>query len=72
MKPKGILALAIGKPKPDGEEPSGEGDRMEDAKMTAAQDAMDAFKSGDAAMFSDALARHYEACQMAGGYGDEE
>lgn len=70
-KPKGgLLAILAGKPKMgDDEEMEGEGDGMESAKMTAAEDAIAALKSGDASALSDALQRHYDACS---GMGDSE
>ena len=70
MKGKGGGALLafLGKPKGGESDESGEdaelgeGDGMASAKMTAAEDAMAAFKSGDATALSDALTRHYDAC----------
>ena len=63
----GALLAFLGKPKG---EPGGDGEDMAEdddggmasAKMTAAEDAMAAFKSGDATALSDALTRHYDAC----------
>jgi hypothetical protein len=87
MKGKGGGALLafLGKPKGGESDESGEygegadleGDGMESAKMTAAEDAMAAFKSGDATALSDALTRHYDACAGGGGMampeeGDED
>lgn len=68
------LLMALGKPKGGSEmdPPEGESDGMGGAKMTAAEDALAAFKSGDASALSDALTRHYDACAMGGGYEDEE
>lgn len=74
--PKGILALAMGKAKPGGDMPPGDdedmGGGMEGAKMTAAEDIIEATKSGDAAMLADAYQRMYDACAGGGGYEDED
>ncbi len=79
----GALLAFLGKPKGPAEE--GEetempdedmGGDMESVKMSAAEDAMAAFKSGDATALSDALTRHYDACAggstMPEGEPDEE
>lgn len=77
MKPKPaksmLMALALGKPKAgaaaddDDDEPAA--DMGGGAKMTAAKDALAAFKSGDASALSQALTDHYDACAAG---GDEE
>jgi hypothetical protein len=71
-EPKG-LALIIGggkgKSPADGEGMADEAE-PDDPKMSAAQQAMDAFDSGDVAALNDALTAHYRAC--AAGEGDEE
>ncbi len=70
-EPKG-LALIIGGGK--GKPPAG-GEGMpdeaepDDPKMSAAQQAMDAFDSGDVSALNAALTAHYEACAAG---GDEE
>ena len=56
-KSKGPLDDLGDEPEATEEEPS-----MGKAKLMAAEDALDAFKSGDAQALSDALTRHYEAC----------
>lgn len=74
MKGKGGGALLafLGKPKGSAEEgdedmPETEpGGDMESVKMSAAEDAIAALKSGDATALSDALTRHYDACSGAG------
>lgn len=71
---KGALLIALGGPKkppmgePDGDErggmPDGDSDDpgMGDIKQMAADDAFDAVKSGDRALFADALDRYVQAC----------
>lgn len=72
----GALLAFLGKPKgasEDSEEPDmGDEGGTESAKMTAAEDAMAAFKSGDATALSDALSRHYDACAGMPAMGDDE
>jgi hypothetical protein len=60
--PKGIMAI-IGKGSPslEGEGPESDAE-PEDPKMAAAQQAMDAFDSGDVAALNEALSAHYRAC----------
>jgi hypothetical protein len=69
MKGSGLL-LALGKPKPGGDEPPGDG--AESIKMNAAEDLIAAQKSGDAKGVADAFKRMYDACAMGGGYEDED
>ena len=68
---KPALLLALGGPKkppmsePDGDEgsmSSGDDLGMGDVKQQAADDAFDAVKSGDRALFGDALDRYVKAC----------
>ena len=71
---KGALLIALGGPKkppmgePDGDEmvgpSSADSDQpgMDDVKGMAADDAFDAVKSGDRALFADALDRYVQAC----------
>lgn len=70
----GALLAFLGKPKGPAEEGEDMGDEggTESAKMTAAEDAMAAFKSGDATALSDALSRHYDACAGMPAMGDDE
>ncbi len=67
----GALLAFLGKPKgpaEEGEEPESDdmGDDMGSVKMSAAEDAIAALKSGDATALSDALTRHYDACSGMG------
>lgn len=56
--------MVLGKSGGGGEEkPSPPGGDM---KMRAAEDALEAFKSGDASALNDALSRHYRACASEG------
>lgn len=68
---KPSLLIALGGPKkpsmgePDGDEgamPGGDDLGMGDVKQQAADDAFDAVKSGDRALFGDALDRYVKAC----------
>lgn len=72
---KKALLIALGAPKkgpvggePDGDEMGGPSDRdgdepgSDDIKQMAADDAFDAIKSGDRALFADALDRYVKSC----------
>ena len=72
----GALLAFLGKPKGPAEEgeemdPDDGGD-MESVKMSAAEDAMAAFKAGDSTALSDALTRHYDACAGMSSHMPEE
>jgi len=64
-KPAIMLALGIGKKKPD-EKSKSDTSGHDDALMTAAHDILDAVKNDDASALSDALERHYQACETSG------
>lgn len=63
------LAKALAEPDEDAAETDDPADDMSDVKVSAAQDFIDAQKSGDASALADAFSRLLSACQEEG-YGE--
>lgn len=73
-KPKAAFLLALGAPKPReaSEEPVEEPSSADEAGLVAAQDLMDALKTGDVKLVRNAMRTCCRAVMAGGEYGDEE